>query len=110
MTRVIRYPAVSFEMWSKINGIALPPEHLLAECVGATMLANKTRMQKGKWKANLKRLAAHQEALARYQAAVASGEISIVVEEVPLDMTNAADQAYARVLAKRAARSTAMRT
>lgn len=104
MNRIVKRPSVSFEQWAEVNGIKVPADHILAEVIGGAFIPSKTRSQKGKWRSKIQELATYQDAHARYAAAVASGAIPTLTEEIPLDMSKAADVAYARAMAKRAAR------
>jgi hypothetical protein len=104
VTRTISRPAISFEQWAAANGIKLPSDAIEAEVIGMAFIPHKTRRQKGRWRSKMSEYVDLVAARARYQAAIESGEVTTVIEEIPLDMTKASDQAYARVLAKRAAR------
>jgi hypothetical protein len=102
--RVITRPAKTFEQWAQEHGIQVLPDHVLVEVLCGVLGANPTRASRGRWKTKAVQLRVYMEAQARYKAACASGEIPTIEEQVPLDMTKASDQAYARVMEKRLAR------
>lgn len=104
MERIIKKPLLSFEQWVRSKGIELPPDHVIAEVIGGALEPHKTRASRGKWRSKVKVLGQYQRARDAYAAAIRSGEIPTIEERVPLDMTKAADAAYARAMEKRAQR------
>ena len=104
--RVTLVPAVSFDQWARAQGITTPSEATLndALCGLLFMRPNRTSRERGKQAAGIKALIEYRKIRARYQAALDDGTIAMVEHRRPLRPDSAADQAYTRVQAKRAAR------
>lgn len=111
MNRIIRVPTETFEQWldeQKIDkaNVLLGNEYSTAV---AQLLFGKggftTRKGKGERNTVQRKLAYTNELHKRYTASVLVEE-----KEVPLDMTKEADQAYVRVMERRAQRKAELKT
>lgn len=96
--REVKRRAVSFEQFAASKGVKLNRD-ALAAVIGMALLPHKTAAQRGKWHSAIQRYVAERELYERYLV-----EVPEETQLVPLDMSKSADQAYVRVMAKRAER------
>lgn len=104
--RIERRPLLTFEQWAAREGISLPAESTLTDAIGGCVFPHPslTRAAIGKLRAKVRELAAYEQAKVAYYQACADGRIPLLEEQVPINPDSPRDQAYLRVVARRAAR------